>query len=157
MRVGVHAHLFHYIYHHVQSCSVCSSWEGRYIPPITTLPLYVLCDFLSLVMGGGEGCSVFVSISWYKKKRKRKNTRRCNWFELPTSLPPFMLIPSIEKSSTCHTGRSKTKREKKGCHYYCSSPPPHCPLQLRCSSYVTVSLSISLPLRKLSTRDTDVG
>jgi hypothetical protein len=32
----------HYIYHHVQSCSVCSSWEGRNTH-ISTLPLYVLC------------------------------------------------------------------------------------------------------------------
>jgi len=33
----------HYVYHHVQSCSVRSSWEGRYTPPISTLPPYVLC------------------------------------------------------------------------------------------------------------------
>ncbi len=32
---------FHYIYHHVQSCGVCSSWEGRYTPPFSTLPLYI--------------------------------------------------------------------------------------------------------------------
>ncbi len=31
---------FHYIYHHVQSCGVQSSWEGRYTPPISPLPLY---------------------------------------------------------------------------------------------------------------------
>ncbi len=32
------------IFHHVQSCGVCScSWEVRYTPPIFTLPLYVLC------------------------------------------------------------------------------------------------------------------
>ncbi len=37
---------FHYIYHHVQSCSVCSSWEGRYTPPISYLPPYVLCGFI---------------------------------------------------------------------------------------------------------------
>ncbi len=46
---GVHAHpLSLYIYHHVQSCGVHSSWEGRYTPPppISALPLYtyVLCD-----------------------------------------------------------------------------------------------------------------
>ncbi len=34
---------FHYIYHHVQSWGVRSSWEGRYTCPIYTLPLYVLC------------------------------------------------------------------------------------------------------------------
>ncbi len=34
---------FHCIYHHIQSCSVRSSWEGRYTPPISTLPLYLLC------------------------------------------------------------------------------------------------------------------
>jgi hypothetical protein len=35
--------LFHYIYHHVQSCGVRSSGGGGYTPPISTLPLYVLC------------------------------------------------------------------------------------------------------------------
>ncbi len=34
---------FHYIYHHVQSCGVCSSWEDRYTTPTSTLLLYVLC------------------------------------------------------------------------------------------------------------------
>jgi hypothetical protein len=36
---------FQYIYHHVQSCSVRSSWEGRYIPtfPLFHLNPYVLC------------------------------------------------------------------------------------------------------------------
>ncbi len=29
---------FHSIYHHDQSCGVRSSWEGRYTPPISTLP-----------------------------------------------------------------------------------------------------------------------
>jgi hypothetical protein len=33
---------FHYIYYHLQSCSVRSSLEGRYTPPISSLPLYVL-------------------------------------------------------------------------------------------------------------------
>jgi hypothetical protein len=31
---------FHYIYHHVQSCSVLSSWVGRYTHPISSLPMY---------------------------------------------------------------------------------------------------------------------
>jgi hypothetical protein len=30
-------------HHHIQSCGVSSSWEGRYTHPISTLPLYVLC------------------------------------------------------------------------------------------------------------------
>ncbi len=45
---------FNSIYHHQQSCSVRSSWEGRYnplisslegryTPPFSPLPLYVLC------------------------------------------------------------------------------------------------------------------
>ncbi len=45
MRVG-DAHCtpspFHYIYHHVHSCSVRSSWEGRYTPPISSLPVCTL-------------------------------------------------------------------------------------------------------------------
>ncbi len=38
---------FHYIYHHVQSCSVRPSWEGRYTQPISSLPLYVLCGMIT--------------------------------------------------------------------------------------------------------------
>ncbi len=34
---------FHSIYHHEQSCGVRSSWAGRYTPPISPLPLYILC------------------------------------------------------------------------------------------------------------------
>jgi hypothetical protein len=39
----VHAHPFHYIYHHVQSFSARPSWEGRLTLPISTLTLYVIC------------------------------------------------------------------------------------------------------------------
>jgi hypothetical protein len=36
--------LFHYSYHQVQSCSVLSSWVGRYTHPISSLSYrYVLC------------------------------------------------------------------------------------------------------------------
>ncbi len=34
---------FPFSYHHEQSCGVRSSWEGRYTPSISPLPLYVLC------------------------------------------------------------------------------------------------------------------
>ncbi len=37
----------HSIYHHVQRCGVRSSWKGRHTPPISTLPLYVLCGYAS--------------------------------------------------------------------------------------------------------------
>ncbi len=42
---GAHPPPFHYIYHHVQSYSVRSSWEGRHIPtfPLFHLNPYVLC------------------------------------------------------------------------------------------------------------------
>jgi hypothetical protein len=46
VRWGMHAPLFHYIYHHVQSCSVRSSREGIYIhsPYFLSTPiLYVIC------------------------------------------------------------------------------------------------------------------
>ncbi len=33
---------FHYSYHHVQSCSVRSSWVGRYTHPVSSRPIYVL-------------------------------------------------------------------------------------------------------------------
>ncbi len=45
------------IYHHVQSCGVRSSEEGRYTPPISAIPLYELCDYNNtsgkLVFDGG--------------------------------------------------------------------------------------------------------
>ncbi len=49
--------LFHYTYHHVQSCCVRSSWKGRCTPPISTRSLYVLCE---------EACQVCYqqSASW---------------------------------------------------------------------------------------------
>ncbi len=40
---------FHFSYHHVHSCSVLSSWEDRYTPPISSLPLYVLCGHVPLL------------------------------------------------------------------------------------------------------------
>ncbi len=39
----------HSIYHHVHSCSVLSSWENRYTPPISSLPLYELCGYVPLL------------------------------------------------------------------------------------------------------------
>jgi hypothetical protein len=34
----------HYSYHHVQSCSVRSSGVGKYTYPVSSLPIYVLCE-----------------------------------------------------------------------------------------------------------------
>ncbi len=42
---GMHAHPLLIYYHHVQSCSVRSSWEGGYTPSISSLPyMYILCN-----------------------------------------------------------------------------------------------------------------
>jgi hypothetical protein len=41
---GVHAFPLHSIYHH-QLWYIRSSWEGRFTPPISPLPLYELCGF----------------------------------------------------------------------------------------------------------------
>ncbi len=47
---GVHAHPLSLYHHHVQSCGVCSSWEGRCTPTISTLPLmYSVSPPVSLV------------------------------------------------------------------------------------------------------------
>jgi hypothetical protein len=43
---------FHSIYHHKQSCGVPSSWEGRYTPPISPLPLYVDSGGDSMLLKG---------------------------------------------------------------------------------------------------------
>ncbi len=42
---GVHAQTpFYYIYYHVQSFGIRSSCEGKYTPPISTLPpICILC------------------------------------------------------------------------------------------------------------------
>ncbi len=42
---------FHSSYHHLQSCSVRSSWEGGYTPSISSLPLYVLCGLIHVLTG----------------------------------------------------------------------------------------------------------
>jgi hypothetical protein len=45
---------FHSSYHHVQSCSVRSSWEGRYTPTISSYPyMYSVVD--GRRWGGGGG------------------------------------------------------------------------------------------------------
>ncbi len=36
---------FYYSYHHTQSCSVRSSWVGRYTHYVSSLPIYVLCGW----------------------------------------------------------------------------------------------------------------
>jgi hypothetical protein len=59
---GVHAHHpFHYIYHHVQSCGVRSRWEGRYTPPVSTLPQYELCGVIQRNLGLSCGHSHLLS------------------------------------------------------------------------------------------------
>jgi hypothetical protein len=60
---------FHYIYHQVQSCGTSTRYrgEGRYTPPISTLPLYVLC---------GTDCL---------RKGKKSDPSFHSWEELVTS------------------------------------------------------------------------
>ncbi len=52
--VGVHGtpSPFHSIYHHKQSYCVRSSWEGRYTPLISPLPLYVDSGGDSMLLKG---------------------------------------------------------------------------------------------------------
>jgi hypothetical protein len=57
---------FHSIYHHEQSCIVLSSWEGRYTPPISPLPLYVLCGsktVLTLISPTTKFINIIMAIS----------------------------------------------------------------------------------------------
>jgi hypothetical protein len=69
VRWGVHAHPVHYIYHHAQSCGVRSSWEGRYSPPISTLPLYVLCGIK--FQASFEIFRAFLTILFFKKNLRQ--------------------------------------------------------------------------------------
>ncbi len=55
---------FHDSSHHVQSCSVRSSWVGRYTRPVSSLPIYVLCGCCPLY-GGVGGVKIFAwGFSW---------------------------------------------------------------------------------------------
>jgi hypothetical protein len=74
---------FHYIYHHVQSCGVRSSREGRYTPPIPTLPLYVLC-----------AVHTALRIEWqnfeYPEKQLGKNLRKTFiWVDFTDVVPRY--------------------------------------------------------------------
>ncbi len=60
---------FHYIYHHVQNCVVCSSCEGRYTSLISTLSLNVLCDLshdISNIAESGQGRCHIRPVPTYK-------------------------------------------------------------------------------------------
>ncbi len=61
----VHVHLFHYIYHHVQSCSVRSSWEGRYTPLyFVSIPLFSLYTPIYSVLYTEYSFRLWLSFEW---------------------------------------------------------------------------------------------
>ncbi len=49
---------FHSFYHHVQSCSVRSSWEGRYAPPVSTLSLNMYSVLINIMVVKCVFCSL---------------------------------------------------------------------------------------------------
>jgi hypothetical protein len=63
---------FHSIFHHVQSCSVRSSWEGRSTLCISSLSLYVLCGLMFLLYWNANT----VSLS-FTCKISQSNIRKC--------------------------------------------------------------------------------
>ncbi len=113
------SHIFHYIYHNVQSCGVCSSWERRYTLPISTLSLYVLCGF---------GCQAFYmrdTVDHRMTKRWSKgflgclkiwawgsnlSYLLCKWKSIIKSSPPLRLDFRMlhEKSREFANGRTES-------------------------------------------------
>ncbi len=71
---------FRYIYHRVQSRGVRSIWEGRYTPPISTLPLCVLCSdtpppfwvFNSIIRNSKVFCWHYLVVSWFYQPGSRR-------------------------------------------------------------------------------------
>ncbi len=51
---------FHSSYHHVQSCSLRSSWEGSYTPPISSLPPYLSLSALPTPRTDSPEAGVFL-------------------------------------------------------------------------------------------------
>jgi hypothetical protein len=117
VRIGVHAHLSVYLPSRTKLWCMLQLRGQIHSPYYYSAPICTL--WFSQPSGGVGGRGLFglcVHIMVQEEEKKHTLYCRCNWFDPPTSLPPFMLA-SIE--STCHTRRSKTKREEKGCHYYC--------------------------------------
>ncbi len=50
---------FHYIYHHVHSCGVRASWEGRFTPQ---LGLYMYCTVWSALSAGAYTTTLYVMV-----------------------------------------------------------------------------------------------
>ncbi len=90
---------FHPNYRHVQSCGVRSSWEGRYTPPISTLPLYVLCG---LTHQGGILCSSLTSLPCFRRALWQRSwwRRRGAWASPPPRSSPTWRPPSAARSAT---------------------------------------------------------
>ncbi len=107
LRVGVHAQLpipFHCIdvYHHVQSCSVRSSWEGRYTPP------YFYCTPISTLgwckLFFNYRCCDLSCVNFLLRDLARKGPtfllkKYKLWFKSPNKVPVtavFLRTPGID-------------------------------------------------------------
>ncbi len=69
---------FHSIYHHEQSYSIHSSWEGRYTPPLTLCSLWSRhMPLLDYVLFGDS--HAFVQASKYHDSFKYRGIKVCQW------------------------------------------------------------------------------
>jgi hypothetical protein len=95
---------FHSIYHHIQSCSVRSSWVGRYTHPISSLPIYVLCGpylisrlfwhFYTFSAAEFTGMVVLCHSLWYSLFLTIIHTVQSyihSWFAIRQGLPSCIL------------------------------------------------------------------
>ncbi len=109
---------FHYIYHHVKSCSVRSSWEGRYTSPISSVPLCPLWSPLltyftphppSSKSGFKLVCNVNIVYGNLKSENSQdyaqKPQRNCTFMNLASALHALQKVGS-------NTGRKKWKAIK---------------------------------------------
>ncbi len=98
---GVHAHPLSPFYHHLQSFSVRSSWEGRYTTTISTLPYmysvllpFLICLSMDLppqpsVNGIYSNRPTFFAVVLHAQTSVSPQLIRRHWF------PPFLLSKSF--------------------------------------------------------------
>jgi hypothetical protein len=85
---------FRYIYHLVQSCGVRSSWEGRFTPPSSTLPQYLLCDWYSLATCDPQhplylrSCILQKKQKWRDQGESHRDVVYLGWSKAPSYMSP---------------------------------------------------------------------
>jgi hypothetical protein len=104
---GMHAHALHSIYHHVQSCSVRSSWEGLIYPPyFISIPMYSL-GLGNSSGGGGEGRGKETVSPTLSKLRRKCHHHRMYARKWPSPVYMYSLVCGLITVLVCLTGKGK--------------------------------------------------